>query len=199
MRKALLALALSLIAGAAHADNGLFYLGAGISRNSMSGITNASLDYSSIDSTSWKAFVGLRPISVFAIEAGYVDLGSGRRTVIIPGVGTCVIGQPTCANSTSHSDASAFAGYAVGFLPIPLPFLDVFGKAGIARWKLNGSALGPFSPPPTFSNSGTGFAWGAGTQLHVGNIGARLEYESFRIPDTNGANVVSLDVYVNIL
>jgi len=33
----------------------------------------------------------------------------------------------------------AFAGYAVGFLPIPVPFLDVDGKAGLARWSSSGS------------------------------------------------------------
>lgn len=197
MRKALVTLALALAASSAYADSESFYLGAGISRNSMSGISNAGIDYSSIDRTSWKAFVGLRPLSVLALEADYVDLGSDSSTVIIPGVGMCVIGFPNCANRSSHSDARAYAGYAVGFLPIPLPFLDVFGKAGVARWKLDGSALGP-SPLPGYSNNGTQFAWGVGTQVHAGNVGARLEYENLRIPDTNGANIVSLAVYVNI-
>jgi hypothetical protein len=32
----------------------------------------------------------------------------------------------------------------------------------------------------------------------VGNIGARLEYESFRIPSTNGAKIVSLTVFLNL-
>lgn len=202
MRKSLvtlaLALALALSASLAHADSESLYLGAGILRSSLSGISNAGVDYASIDKTSWKAFVGLRLLSVLALEADYMDLGSDSRTVILPGVGTCAIGQPNCANSSSHSDAKAYAGYAVGFLPIPLPFLDVFGKAGVVRWRLDGSALGPFSPPPSFSNSGTQFAWGIGTQLHAGNFGARLEYENFRVPHTDGANVVALEGYVNI-
>jgi len=37
-----------------------------------------------------------------------------------------------------------------------------------------------------------------GTQVHVGRIGGRLEYESFRIPNTDGANVVSLSVFLNL-
>ena len=197
MRKSLVTLALALSASLAHADSESLYLGAGILRSSLSGISNAGVDYASIDKTSWKAFIGLRPLSVLAFEADYMQLGSDGRTVILPGVGTCAIGQPNCANSSSHSDAKAYAGYAVGFLPIPLPFLDVFGKAGVVRWRLDGSALGP-SPLPSYANNGTQFAWGVGAQLHAGNFGARLEFENFRIPDTNGANVVSLAVYVNI-
>jgi len=50
----------------------------------------------------------------------------------------------------------------------------------------------------SFSTSGTEFAWGGGAGVHVGNFGARLEYERFNIPSTNGANVTSLEVYLNI-
>lgn len=182
MRKLLPVIVLALGASAAHADNGWFYAGGGVSKDKLSDIANSGTNFADIDSTSWKLFAGLRPMSVFAIEADYLDLGSQTNTFV---------------TTSSHSDAKAFAGYGVGFLPIPLPFLDVFGKAGLARWKLNGSALSPLAPPSSFSNSGTEFAWGVGTQVHVGNFGARLEYENFRIPSTNGANVVSLGVFFN--
>ena len=184
MRRLLLILALALGASAARADNGFFYVGAGISKDRLSDIVNAGTNFADIDSTSWKAFLGFRPVSVVAVEADYLDLGSQTSSFV---------------NTSTHSDAKAFAGYAVGFLPIPLPFLDIFGKAGLARWKLNGSALSPLAPPTSFSNSGTEFAWGLGTQVHVGNIGGRLEYENFRIPGTNGASVVSLAVFLNLL
>lgn len=176
MRRVLPVIVLALGASAAHADTGSFYLGAGVSKDKVSGIVNGATD---IDTTAWKVLAGLRPISVVAIEADYLNLGSQTNTFV---------------TTTTHSDAKAFAGYAVGFLPIPLPFLDVFGKAGLARWKLNGSAASPLT---SFSTSGTEFAWGVGAQVHVENFGARLEYENFKIPSTNGANVVSLDVYVN--
>lgn len=178
MRRLLLpAIALVLGTNAAQADSGSAYAGAGVSKDRISGIVNGATD---IDATAWKLLAGLRPMSVFAIEADYLNLGSQTNTFV---------------TTSTHSDAKAFAGYAVGFLPIPLPFLDVFGKAGLARWKLNGSATSPLT---SLSTSGTEFAWGVGTQAHVGNLGARLEYENFRIPGTNGANVVSLDVYVSI-
>ena len=193
MRRVLLVIALALGASAARADNGSFYLGAGISKDKLSDIANQGTNFADIDSTSWKAFAGFRPLSVFAVEADYLDLGSQTNTFFTQ-AGTCPVGG---CPATSHSDAKAFAGYAVGFLPIPLPWLDVFGKAGLARWKLNGSAFSPL-PPVSFSTSGTEFAWGVGTQVHVGNFGARLEYEKFNVPGTNGANVTSLEVYLNI-
>jgi len=177
MRRLLLVIVLALAAGAAHADDGFFYVGAGVSKDKLSGIASQGTNFADIDTTSWKAFAGFRPLSVFAIEADYLDLGS--------------------QDSPTHTDAKAFAGYAVGFLPIPVPFLDVFGKAGLSRVKISGSAVSPF-PAVSFSTSGTEFAWGVGAGVHAGNFGARLEYEKFNVPSTSGANVTSLEVYLNI-
>jgi hypothetical protein len=185
MRKLLLMAALALGVGVAQADSGFFYLGAGISKNKVSEITNGGANFADIDNTSWKVLAGFRPVSVFAVEADYMNLGSQTNT-FLGGAGN------------SHSDAKAFAGYAVGFLPIPVPFLDLYGKAGVARWKLSGSSgsTGNFF---AFSNQGTEFAWGLGAQVHIGNIGGRLEYENFNIPNTNGAKVFSLAVILNLL
>lgn len=181
MRKLLFVLALALAAGAAHADNGTFYVGAGISRDNLKNITATASD---LNSTNWKVWAGFRPISVFAVEADYIDLGS--QTVNNP-------------ITSTHVNYKAFAGYAVGYVPIPVPFLDVFGKAGLARWSSSGSAS--FGGTPglfSLSDSGTQFAWGIGAQVHVGNIGGRLEYENFGIRNTNGANIVSLSVFLNL-
>jgi hypothetical protein len=178
MRTVLLVIVLTLGSAAARADD-LFYIGAGISSNKLSGITNGGISYASIDHTSWKALAGVRPVSFFAVEVDYTDLGSGSGTFF--------------GMRNTSTDAKAFAGYAVGFLPLPVPFLDLYAKAGLSRWQLNGSSTqgtGLFS----FSDSGTEFAWGAGAQVHFGMIGARLEYENFNIPSTSGAQIVSLDV-----
>lgn len=183
MRRLLLLIALALGAGAARADNGYVYFGAGISRDKVSDIVHGGTTFADIDSTSWKLYGGFRPLSLLAIETDYIDLG-GRSSS-----GGII--------NNNHSDANAFAGYAVGFLPIPLPLLDVFGKAGLARWTLDGSSISSIVPG-NFSTDGTSFAWGVGTQAHVGSFGARLEYEGFRIPGTNGAKIVSLEVFVNI-
>lgn len=189
MRRIVLVTALALAAGtgAAHADDGRLYIGAGLSKDKVEGITHTGVPFSDIDKTSWKVLAGFRPLKVIGVEADYLDLGN-RTSTFINGV-------------NSHSDAKAFAGYAVGFLPLPVPFLDVFGKAGVARWKVNGSQSAGTLPPGSFfafSDQGTEFAWGAGAQAHIGNIGGRLEYERFKIPNTNDARVFSLSVILSL-
>jgi hypothetical protein len=182
MRKLFFALVLTLGAGLAHADNGMFYLGAGLSNDNLRDIAATN---SSLNSTSWKVWAGLRPISMLAVEANYIDLGS--ESVAAPGGGT------------THLSYKAFAAYAVGYAPIPIPWVDVFGKVGLARWTSSGSSsLG--APPGLFSASdnGTQFAWGIGGQVHVGNVGARLEYENFSIRNTGGANIVSLSAFLSL-
>jgi Outer membrane protein beta-barrel domain len=182
MRRLLLALVLALGAGAAHADNGMLYVGAGLSNDNLRDVAATN---SNLNSTSWKVWAGLRPISMLAVEANYIDLGS--ESVAAPGGGT------------THLSYKAFAGYAVGYAPIPIPWVDVFGKAGLARWSSSGSSS-PGAPPGLFSlsDNGTQFAWGIGGQVHVGNFGARLEYDSFSVRNTSGANIVSLSVFFNV-
>ena len=76
--------------------------------------------------TDWKAFVGFRPIDAVGVEAEYIDFGQ-------PGhhydYNVAVFGND------SHPRAGAL--FAVGYLPIPVPFLDIFGKAGVARLTTN--------------------------------------------------------------
>ena len=182
MRRALFAAVLAAAAGAAHAD-GLVYLGAGVAANKVSDVASINTD---LNTTSWKVLAGVRPINSFAVEGNYLDLGS--KTVSSGSTG-----------GNAHVEYKAFAAYAVGFLPLPLPFLDLFGKAGLARWDSSGSnATSPGGSLFSLSDNGTEFAWGVGAQAHFGNIGGRLEYETFHIRDTSGANVVSLSVMLSL-
>jgi hypothetical protein len=181
----LLSVLLALGAATAHAENGSFYLGAGVSHNTVSNILDLGNE-ADISATSWKAFAGVRPINLFGVEADYLDLGGGN---------SCV--SATCG-TTAHSDGKAFAGYLVGFAPIPLPVVDFFGKVGAAHWKLNGSVNSIGGGVGGFSNTGTDFAWGFGVQAHLSMVGARLEYENFNIRNTSGANVASLSVFLNL-
>ena len=131
MRRLMLLTVLALGASAARADNGFFYLGAGVVRNSLSDIT-ALGGLPDLSNTSWKAFAGVRPLDWLAAEMDYIDLGSGSSST-----------SSSAGNVTAHADGKALAAYAVGFLPIPLPVVDVYGKAGLARWKLNGDVNSP--------------------------------------------------------
>ena len=194
-----LSLVLALGVSAARADDGLLYIGAGLTNDNLRDIAATN---SNLNSTNWKAWVGVRPISMFAVEADYIDLGSQNLTQGIAGTGVTPAGT-----STTRLDYKAFAGYAVGYLPIPLPYVDVFGKVGVARWESTGGTT-VFSATPTLplpsqqffslSDNGTQFAWGIGGQLRFGNVGARLEYESFSIRNTGGVNLVSLSVFLNL-
>ena len=193
MRRLLLALILALAGGVAHADNAMLYLGAGIANDNLKDVTATN---SSLKSTRWKVWAAVRPISLFAVEADYIDLGSQSTSAFNVDV----------SSSSTHLSYKAFTGYAVGFVPIPVPYLDVFGKVGLARWTSSGGTNTTFfgiGPPSTqfvsLSDNGTQFAWGVGGQLHFGNWGARLEYENFSIHNTNGANIVSLGLFVNLL
>jgi hypothetical protein len=182
MRTLVLLAALALGTGTAHAENGFFYLGVGVVRNSLSDITSIG-GLPELKNTSWKAYAGVRPLDWLAAEADYIDLGNNSGT--------------NAAGSSGNTNGSAFAAYAVGFLPIPLPIVDIFGKAGFARWKYDGS-VNLVGSPTGFSTNGTDFAWGIGVQAHFSMIGARLEYENFNVPNTSGARVASLSVFLNL-
>jgi hypothetical protein len=199
MRSSLFAAALVLVgaAGIAQADdnnylqtNGLLYVGAGVSKDQIDGITHTGVPFDDLDKTSWKAFAGFRPIRPFAVELDYLDLGNRTYTYL--------------AGVNQHEDARAFAGYAVGFLPLPVPYFDLYGKAGVSRWKLNGNQSTAGQLPPSnffaFSDEGTSFAWGVGAQAQIKNIGGRLEWEHFEIPNTdNGAKVFTLALVISLL
>jgi len=179
VRKLLLVMALMLGARAAAAGTTGVYVGAGVTRAQVDNIFAAGLN---INNTDWKVFAGLRPISPLALEANYLYLGNETRSV---------------GGSNAHADAKAFAAYAVGFLPLPVPMLDLYGKAGLTRWQLSGTTTNPalFAA----SDRGTEFAWGAGAQLHFGNLAGRLEYERFNMHNTDGVKVYTLGVMLNIL
>jgi hypothetical protein len=185
MRKLMLLTVLALGASAARADNGFFYVGAGVVRNSLTGITDLG-GLPDLKNTSWKAYGGVRPLNWLAGELDYIDLGSGSSTT-----------TTNTGNVNAHADGQAVAAYAVGFLPIPLPIVDVFGKVGLSRWKLNGNVGSNAGSLGSLSTNGTEFAWGIGVQAHISMIGARLEYENFNVPNTSGASVASLSVFLN--
>jgi opacity protein-like surface antigen len=182
MRKLILLMLLALGSTAAQAENGFFYLGVGATQNSLSDLSD--FGSANLDNSSWKAFLGVRPLNGLAVEADYYDLGSGSG------------GD---AHYQAHADGKAFSVYAVGFLPIPVPMLDIYAKAGLARSKVNGEVtsvlLGTTS---SGSRSGTGFAWGIGAQAHINMVGVRLEYEGFSVPNSSDARVASLSVFLNL-
>jgi OOP family OmpA-OmpF porin len=185
MRRLLLASTLALFAGVgvAQADDDLLglYAGAGIMRAKMEDTFHTDFDFSN---TAWKVYAGLHPKDFFlGVDVDYVDLGSQSAGTF---------------SGPANANTKAFAAYAVGYLPIPVPNIDVYGKAGLARWQFNGSlpAQGLFS----LSDNGTDFAWGVGGQVHfLERFAVRLEYEHFNIREADDVQLYSLGVSYTFL
>jgi OOP family OmpA-OmpF porin len=173
MRKILLAAALVLLGTAAHAADGL-YVGAGVGKSNLDDLFGSgfSLDASG---ASWKLIAGYRPIDWFAVEANYMDFGSERRPF---GLGT------------ASANAKAFGAYGVAFLPIP--FFDVFAKAGLARSQLEGNMQGG-GQIFAFNDHGTQFAYGGGSQVNFGPFAVRFEYDGFGVRHTDGLSMYAVD------
>ena len=169
-----LAGAMGLANVAQAAPDGL-YAGAGITRSQVDDIFGPDSDLH-IHDTSWKAFMGFKfPLLPVGIEAEYADFGSNtHNSGFIQG----------------HADAKAFSAFAVGWLPIPFPNLDLFGKVGAARWQLDGGTVHPALFE--LDDRGTQFAWGVGAQLHFENVAVRFEYEGFDVRNTSGARLYGL-------
>ena len=149
------------------ADTGL-YIGAGYVRAQVNNVFGTTGYGFKIDDNAWKAIVGFRPIPPFAVEANYVNLGHQSQAIF-------------GASPYGHADARAFDIFGVGLLP--LGPVDIYGKAGGARCTLF-----------ALDRNGTSFVWGAGIQAHWGPLGARLEYEHFKMPYTDGARLYTAAV-----
>jgi opacity protein-like surface antigen len=179
MRKFLFPAILLLGATGASAQLPDAYIGAGVSQARVDNVFGSGRDFD-LNNTAWKAFVGIRPIPFLGVEANYMDLGRESHRFGFDGYG-----------DRAHVDAHAFSAFAVGFVPLPLPMVDLFAKAGAARWTLNGHDNSSLF---ALDDHGTDFAWGGGAQAHFGALGLRLEYEQFNVRDTDGVKAVSFDV-----
>ena len=133
----------------------------------------------------------MRALKPVGAEVEYVDFGHPRTATRFGAV---------------DAKASGWAVFAVAYLPIPVPFLNVFGKAGIhnilARATVTlASGASDCAPNARCGDIGpteTGFAWGGGAQLKRESFGARVEFEQFR---TSGGrmNLVSAGFFWSFL
>jgi hypothetical protein len=103
-------------------------------------------------------------------------------------------GHPAALENETFTDVRAQAAAAFGllYLPLPMPVLDVYAKAGIARSQIAVNAhayaactaiVGPGLPPcvPEYfyyrDRTDESFAYGAGAQLKLSSFAIRAEYE----------------------
>jgi opacity protein-like surface antigen len=166
---AVLALAACAVSGVASAQTAMnpagFYVGAGVGPSQIRSDNNyyCCSNYDNYNyQFAWQAMVGIRPLHVLGFEAEYIDFGQ-------PGGGYYYVP----ANASSHPTAPVL--FAVGYLPIPVPFLDIFAKAGAARLSTRISTYTQEpcvagSPCPNYEYTGraevtdTKFAYGVGVQ-----------------------------------
>jgi hypothetical protein len=157
-------LAMCVAAGGAGAVERGFYLGGALGQSD-SGLSAGNVNYSDTD-VGYKLIAGFRPIKLLAVEVNYVDLGKTNSSGV-------------------EAKTKAFDGFVMGFLPLPV--VDIYGKVGAVAWKTNASATG-FS----LDHSGTDLAYGAGVQMHLGAVAARLEYEGFDVKQASTPTLLSL-------
>jgi hypothetical protein len=185
---AILAVGACAASTAALADNPAgFYLGAGVGYSTIRSDDSAYglPGYYNDHQTAWKVIAGVRPIPFVGAEFEYIDFG-----------------QPSNDNGyyntnyyglDSHPRAAAL--FAVGYLPLPIPFFDIYGKAGVAR--LETDVTTTVTPACTQMNTcsqlpysyrhdetDNKFAYGVGVQSKFWGVSFRAEYE--RISSTYG-------------
>jgi opacity protein-like surface antigen len=139
----------------------------------------------------WKALIGVRALGFIGAEAEYVDLGR-------PSSGT--------AYGTAATKANGPAVFGLAYLPLPIPLLDVYGKAGVANIQQRATLTLPGGGRTCvqgvscdgFSRSESEFAWGGGAQVKAGPVAFRLEYEQFRASGGN-LNLASVGVTYSFL
>jgi len=154
-------------------------------------------DYSSLlegHHSAWYVAAGIRPFQPLGLELQYIDFGK-----LHAGAGS-IGGQ----GGISAVDAKAGTLSALGYLPLPVPFLDVYGKVGVARLHETTTEIGPVPNCPVgvipcgpgtsdISNWSTNFAYGAGVQGKIGSLAIRAEYERVSASGEN-PSIASLGV-----
>lgn len=126
----------------------------------------------------WDVFVGARPISFAGIEFAYMDFGHATASL--------VGAEPCCGFSLGgRSTRRASAIFGVGYVPLPVRFLDLYGKVGIARLYTQEHANiteGLYTQGPSVFSLlsrqwSTDVAYGAGVQSRFSSFSIRAEYE----------------------
>jgi opacity protein-like surface antigen len=171
---------LSLSSNAAGAADLLgLYAGAAVGEgdvNSQQTFNSVPLDFDA-HHNAWKVMLGVRPISWVGAEIEYVDFGQPHRDME-PGI-------------TSVKDKAAVLS-GLFYVPLPVPYFDVFGKVGLARLQNDVTAHFPYACPVGLPNCGlfqlnrtdTQLAYGGGAQIKVQSLSVRVEYQ--RIQASNG-------------
>jgi opacity protein-like surface antigen len=146
-----------------------FYVGAGVGYSTVrSDNPGDGLPGDLNDSEfAWKLIAGVRPIPFVGAEFEYMDFGHPNHDVGVNGI----------ANFGLDSHPRAEALFAVGYLPLPVPFIDVFGKVGVAELQTDVTTFEGSSQFFRQNESDTRLAYGVGVQSKAWGLTFRAEYE----------------------
>ncbi|HYL70705.1 MAG TPA: outer membrane beta-barrel protein [Candidatus Dormibacteraeota bacterium] len=137
--------------------------------------------------SAFKVMAGVRVLSLVGAEIEYFDFGHPERAFSSSGV-------------IASTDVKMTGAAAFGMLYLlPVPILDLYVKAGVARLQANSNVTGvlpgvgtcPVTAPncavfsQRFSATTTSAAGGAGVQLKVGKWAVHAEYERFNAAGAN--------------
>ncbi|MBV8209057.1 MAG: outer membrane beta-barrel protein [Burkholderiaceae bacterium] len=190
---------ISLVAGAAiigasapaRADAPLgLYVGGGVGE---AHVRDGSVSGFVENHTGWKALLGVRPIPFLGAELEYADFGhpAASGVVVAPGLAYNV--------DVSQKATSVFG---LLYMPLPLPILDLYAKAGMSRLQseVNTTCVTPSTcganPGLHSQSTDTRVAYGAGLQAKVFSLAVRAEYE--RVDLSGGSpDMYSLSVLWN--
>jgi Outer membrane protein beta-barrel domain len=173
-----------------------FYVGGTIGQSELRGDLNSfNCGFSSCSgipspsfarhATGWEVMAGIRPLPFLGAEAAYIDFGSSGTTSVA--INSTATFPGILVSGTTHPTATAL--FAVGYLPVPLPYLDVFAKVGVAELRSNinftgnlGYCAAPVCDPITgvqspHSGTNTRPAYGAGLQMKLGSFAVRAAYD----------------------
>ena len=126
--------------------------------------------------SAYKLMAGIRPISPFGVEVSYFDFGHPSGSL---------------GNAAANATMKGAAAFGVVYLPIPI--IDVYAKAGLARLESTVTGYGNAGPNCvscisqlfSLSRKDTSFAAGVGVQYRFGSVAIRTEYERFHAAGAN--------------
>lgn len=161
---AMLATAVLAASPAMAADDGGFYVGAGVG--------SFSLDVGDFDDsdTGFKVLGGYGFNKYFGLELEYIDGG-------------------TIEDSGVEVDVSGFVASLMGSYPVTEQF-DVFAKVGMLFWDVDFDFFGDSGSE---SGEDFAWGVGAGYDF-TDNFGARLEYQAFNLEDDIDGDMISASV-----
>jgi hypothetical protein len=127
--------------------------------------------------SAFKFMVGVRPISLFGVEIAYDDFG-----------------HPNVQNGFLGTDVTLKGESGFGVLYLPVPIVDIFLEAGLARIESTattnivcpaGAPCPALATPAPENRTNVGFAGGVGAQFGIGSFAVRGEYERFNAAGGN--------------